>query len=312
MVSTRGYSSKPIDVLVALANDGRIVGAKLVEHHEPIVLIGIPQAKVDHFISGYVGLNFVELPPAAAPSVSVDIISRATVTLMVISDSITLRPSPVARAHGIDKTAAARGLAPIAARVVDDKQDTPQSWQALLDAGAVRNLRLTPEDVDRAFRESGRADAAAGGDGKSDDDTFIDLYAALVSVPAIGRSLLGDTEWQRLKERLKPGQQAVLVAGNGSYSFKGSGYVRGGIFDRIEVIQDEGSFRFRDRNHQRLADVVAEGAPAFREVALFVVPDDAILDPVAPWRLQLMVQRVLSVKDKAFVTFDLGYDLPSA
>lgn len=155
----------------------------------------------------------------------------------------------------------AQQAAPVAARVVDDKQDTPQSWQALLDAGAVRNLRLTPEDVDRAFRESGRADAAASGDGKSDDDTFIDLYAALVSVPAIGRSLLGDTEWQRLKERLKPGQQAVLVAGNGSYSFKGSGYVRGGIFDRIEVIQDEGSFRFRDRNHQRLADVVAEGAP---------------------------------------------------
>lgn len=313
VVNTRGYSSKPIDVLVALANDGRIMGAKLVEHHEPIVLIGIPQAKVDHFISGYVGLNFVDSPPRHGAPPPVDIISGATVTLMVIGDSITRSAIAVARAHGIDKTAApAQQAAPVAARVVDDKQDTPQSWQALLDAGAVRNLRLTPEDVDRAFRESGRADAAAGGDGKSDDDTFIDLYAALVSVPAIGRSLLGDTEWQRLKERLKPGQQAVLVAGNGSYSFKGSGYVRGGIFDRIEVIQDEGSFRFRDRNHQRLADVVAEGAPAFREVALFVVPDDAILDPVAPWRLQLMVQRVLSVKDKAFVTFDLGYDLPSA
>ncbi|SSW72540.1 Putative electron transport protein YccM [Achromobacter veterisilvae] len=313
VVNTRGYSSKPIDVLVALANDGRIVGAKLVEHHEPIVLIGIPQAKVDRFIGGYVGLNFVESPPRHGAPPPVDIISGATVTLMVIGDSITRSAIAVARAYGIDKTAPpAQQAAPAAARVVDDTQDAVQSWQALLDAGAVRNLRLSPADVDKAFRDSGRGDAAAGAEAKSDDDTFIDLYAALVSVPAIGRSLLGDTEWQRLKERLKPGQQAVLVAGNGAYSFKGSGYVRGGIFDRVEVIQDESSFRFRDRNHQRLADVAAQGAPAFREVALFVVPDDAALDPVAPWRLQLMVQRVLSVNDKAFVTFDLTYELPQA
>ena len=86
--------------------------------------------------------------------------------------------------------------------------------------------------------------------------------------------------------------------------------MRGGIFDRVEIVQHDAGFRFRDRDHQRLADIAAEGAPALREVALFVVPQDAPFDPVAPWRLQLMVQRVLSVSDKAFVTFDLDYALP--
>jgi len=312
VVNTRGYSSKPIDVLVGLAADGRIVGAKLVEHHEPIVLIGIPQSKVDHFIQGYVGLNFVDAPPRHGAPPPVDIVSGATVTLMVIGDTITRSAIAVARAHGIGKAGAPRQTAqPAAARVLDEDRNDVQSWQALLDAGAVKNLRLTPEDVNQAFLRSGRQDAAEHGEG-GPDDTFIDLYAALVSAPSIGRSLLGDNGWQRLKERLKPGQQAVLVAGNGLYSFKGSGYVRGGIFDRIEVVQDESAFRFRDRNHQRLADVSAAGAPALREVALFVVPEDAALDPVKPWRLQLMVQRVLSVSDKAFVTFDLPYELPAA
>lgn len=312
VVNTRGYSSKPIDVLVGLSDNGRIMGAKLVEHHEPIVLIGIPQSKVDHFIQGYVGLNFVESPPRHGAPPPVDIVSGATVTLMVIGDTITRSAIAVARAHGIDKSGAARPAAqPAATRVLDEDKDTVQSWQELLDAGAVKNLRLTPDDVNQAFLRSGRKDAAEHGEG-GPDDTFIDLYAALVSAPSIGRSLLGDIGWQRLKERLKPGQQAVLVAGNGLYSFKGSGYVRGGIFDRIEVIQDESAFRFRDRNHQRLADVNAKGAPALREVALFVVPEDASLDPVKPWRLQLMVQRVLSVSDKAFVTFDLPYELPQA
>ncbi|CAB3636293.1 hypothetical protein LMG3431_01623 [Achromobacter pestifer] len=314
VVNTRGYSSKPIDVLVGLADDGRIVGAKLVEHHEPIVLIGIPQSKVDHFIRGYVGLNFVDSPPRHGAPPPVDIVSGATVTLMVIGDSITRSAIAVARAYAIDKAPATRHAAAAAppAREVDDTRDAVLAWPALIETGAVKNLRLTPADVDLAFRQSGRQDAAGHGQASAQDDTFIDLYVALVSVPAIGRSLLGDTEWQRLKDRLKPGQQAILVAGNGAYSFKGSGYVRGGIFDRIEIIQDEDSFRFRDRNHQRLADIEAQGAPSLKEVALFVVPEDTSLDPVKPWRLQLMVQRVLSVSDKAFVTFDLPYELPAA
>ena len=37
IVNTRGYSSKPIDTLIALDNEGEIVGAKLVKHDEPIV-----------------------------------------------------------------------------------------------------------------------------------------------------------------------------------------------------------------------------------------------------------------------------------
>ena len=87
VVNTRGYSSKPIDTMVALANDGTVAGAKLVDHHEPIMLIGIPQSRVDKFIDKYIGLNFIKNPPTpgVAPG---DIISGATVTLMVINDSI--------------------------------------------------------------------------------------------------------------------------------------------------------------------------------------------------------------------------------
>lgn len=313
VVNTRGYSSKPIDVLVALTSDGRIAGAKLVEHHEPIVLIGIPQSKVDHFISGYVGLNFVDTPPRHGAPPPVDIVSGATVTLMVIGDSITRSAIAVARAHGVGKAAQpAQAATRTQARTVDEAPGEIRSWQALLDNGAVRQLRLSVADVNQAFRASGRDDAAAHAESRDEADAFIELYVAQVSAPAVGRSLLGETGWLRLKERLKPGQQAVLVAGGGLYSFKGSGYVRGGIFDRVEVIQHDAGFRFRDRDHQRLADIAAEGAPALREVALFVVPQDAPFDPVAPWRLQLMVQRVLSVSDKAFVTFDLDYELPTA
>ncbi len=315
VVNTRGYSSKPIDTLIAIANNGKIVGAKLVQHHEPIVLIGIPQSKVDHFIQGYVGLNFVDSPPRAGSPTPVDIISGATVTLMVIGDSITRSAIGVARVYGIGATQSGVALAEAEApakRVIDQDKTEIMSWDELVEVGAVRNMHLTIGDINKGFQETGRKNAIDHPESGDPDDQFIDLYVALVSVPSIGRSLLDETEWKRLQERLKPGQQAMLVVGNGPYSFKGSGYVRGGIFDRIEIIQQENSFRFTDSSHKRLADIAAKNAPRFKEVALFVVPEDAVFDPLEPWRLQLMVQRIISVKEKAFVTFDLAYTLPQA
>ncbi len=138
------------------------------------------------------------------------------------------------------------------------------------------------------------------------------MYVAPVSVPAIGRRLLGDAGFTALQQSLQPGQQAILIAANGSYSFKGTGYVRGGIFDRIEVLQGDSSIHFRDRTHTRLGDVGAVGAPSFQDVDLFRVPAESTLLVTEPWRLQLLVQRAVGARDKAFLTFDLGYELPQA
>jgi NosR/NirI family nitrous oxide reductase transcriptional regulator len=164
--------------------------------------------------------------------------------------------------------------------------------------------------VNEAFSRSSNQAAADNPEAGDPDETFIDLYAAPVSVPTIGRSLLADPGYEALTARLQPGQQAILVAGEGIYSFKGSGYVRGGIFDRIELIQNGRPLRFRDRDHMRLGDIEAAGAPCLPEVALFTVPPEFGLDPTAPWRIQLLVQRATSARDKAFLPFEVGYRLP--
>src|SRR4051812_2324754 len=41
-VNSTGYSGQPIQILVGLTADAKIAGARLMAHHEPIVLIGIP------------------------------------------------------------------------------------------------------------------------------------------------------------------------------------------------------------------------------------------------------------------------------
>lgn len=317
VVNTRGYSSKPIDTLIALDNEGAIVGAKLVEHHEPIVLIGIPEAKMVDFINGYVGMNLIKNPlPIGAPP-PVDMISGATVTLMVIGDSILRSSRIMGQAYGIGmpKEAATSEVATAAKaehKVINPDLLEVKSWETLLEEGAVANLHLNVAEVNQLFVDSGRKDADRKPQAGDPENNFIDLYAAVVSAPTIGRSLLGEAEFKYMQSRLKEGQHALLIAGDGIYSFKGSGYVRGGIFDRFDIIQGEHSFRFTDLEHKRLYDVMAEGSPRFKEVGLFFVSTDYdFFDPTEPWRLQLLIQREITVHEKIFLPVDLNYHLPA-
>ncbi|MBN9547705.1 MAG: FMN-binding protein, partial [Alphaproteobacteria bacterium] len=307
VVDSTGYSGKPINIVVGIDLDGKITGAKLVEHHEPIVLVGIPQAKIEHYINGFIGRRVLD--PREATRMPVDIVSGATVTMMVIADSMTQSAVKIARSRGLGAGAANVASQP-AHRTIDQAGSALETWQALLGDGSVRRLEITNKELDDLFQRTGNAAAIARPQAGDPNASFVDVYVALASVPTIGRSLLGDAEYDRLRQDMKPGQQAILVAGDGSYSFRGSGYVRGGIFDRIEVIQSESSIRFRDRNYRRLGAVAAEGAPDFPEIGVFVTPDGSNLDPGTPWRFQLLVQRATGALDKAFVTTGLDYSTP--
>lgn len=305
-----GYAGRPIQILVGLAVDGTISGAKLVDHHEPIVLIGIPESKMIGFLDGLVGYDAVSMT-APAGQTGPDIISGATVTVLVIQDSVTRGAARVARRLGLGGLSAAEPPAG-PRRSIDTEKSEIKDWQTLLGEGSVRRLRLTVGDINQAFEKTG--DAEAGRRRLSGDagDPFVDLYVAQVSVPTIGRSLLGEAEYANLLDRLEEGQQAVLVAGVGDYSFKGSGYVRGGIFDRIQINQDTTTVRFRDRDHHRLRAIAAAGAPEFPEIGVFAVPLDAGFQATLPWRLGLLVQRATGALTKAFVTFEVGYAVPES
>ena len=311
IVNATGYSGKPIEIMVGLDTKGVIRGGKLVEHHEPIVLVGIPVAKVNAFINGYVGYNVLETAGKITDRPPVDLISGATVSTIVIGESMVRSALKVARTRGLGSGGAAVAkAADTVIRRIDPARAAIEDWQSLTGSGAVRHLLLSVSDVNSAFEHSGNAEAMARPEPGAADDVFIDLYLAEVSAPAIGRSLLGDGEYANLTARLKPGQTALIVAGIGRYSFRGTGFVRGGIFDRIQLIQGEDSLLFHDRDYKRLGALAAVGAPNFDEIGLYLVPTAVPFDPAAPWRLQLLVQRQTGALQRAFLTFDAEYVLP--
>lgn len=307
-----GYSGKPVNMLVGIDTDGVITGLKLVEHKEPIVLVGVPERKVVEAVNKLLGTRIGPIAAGKEHAPQPNIVSGATVTVLVMADSVIRSAVRLVRSGRI--TATAQGEAAAVAAPVIKKIDLGKSeirdWKSLLGDGSIRRLHLTIGEINEAFERSGNAEAAANPERGDADDTFIDLYIALASVPTIGKSLLGEIGYEQLRGRLKPDQQAIIVAGDGVYSFKGSGYVRGGIFDRIELLQEGNGTRFRDRNYERVGAIAAEGAPALREIGLFTVPEDFAFDPAEPWELQLLVQRAIAPRDKAFLPFNLGYALP--
>ncbi|WET08415.1 4Fe-4S binding protein [Pseudomonas sp. D3] len=305
VVAIPAYSGKPINTQVILDTAGVIRDAYVLEHHEPILLIGIPEIKLHEFTAHYSGVDVrqrVVVGRSSDPkAVTVDAIAGATVTAMVVNEVVMRAAREVAVwLKLIDGTAA---TAQKVALIRTDRFD-PATWAQLTGNGAIRRLLLTRGQVDAAFKDTAAEGAEAA------DETFIELYVANLNPPSIGRNLLGEAHYRSLMQGLKPGEQAIAVLGRGLFSFKGSGYVRGGIFDRVQLRQFGNVISFRDLDHQRIDDVYAEGMPAFDEMSIFIVRPQAGFDPGSAWTLELLVRRQTGPVSGTFSSFELPYQMP--
>ena len=305
VVAIPAYSGKPINTQVILDTAGIIRDAYVLEHHEPILLIGIPEVKLHDFTSHYAGVDVrqrVVVGRSSDPkAVTVDAIAGATVTAMVVNEVVMRAAHEVAVSLKLidGKAATAQKVA-----LIRTDEFAPATWEQLTGNGAIRRLHLTRGQVDAAFKDT------AAEAGEAANETFIDLYVADINPPGIGRNLLGDAHYANLMHTLKPGEQAIAVLGRGVFSFKGSGYVRGGIFDRVQLRQFGNVISFRDLDHQRIDDAYAQDMPDFTEMSVFIVRPQAAFDPGSPWTLELLVRRQTGPVSGTFSSFELPYQLP--
>lgn len=316
-----GYSGKPIRILAGLDASGTFTGAKVIEHHEPILLVGISPDRLFEFVGRYAGRSIIA-HEAEAASRKVDVVSGATVTAVVINDGLMRTALQVAKSRGIagfkvpaqtasSGTDGKRALTAPGRPVLKDVPFEKTSWSHLNEQGLVRRLHLKNAQVDEAFAKIGVGSGEPYTTPGKPDDDFIDLYLTLITPETAGRSLLSADDYAAVGNWLKPGEAAVLIAANGDYSFRGSGFVRGGIFDRIQLIQDETAVLFKDKDYRRIDRYAAEGAPDFSEIGVFRLQSQYNFDPARPFRLELLAQRPTGPTQKAFTGFSLSYELPA-
>lgn len=315
VVHIPAYSGKPVVMLVGMDTKGTITGAKVLHHEEPILKIGIPEHTLFDFVDQFNGINVEEHPKVGGGAgdtkgvIALDGISGATVTVMAVNDTIMAAAREVARKHGIIEGKVTAQTPP--ATIKMDKFEE-KSWETLLGEGSIRRLRLTAEEVNERFAEKGITEQWSGSDLASleGQDRFIDLYYAYLNAPTVGRNLLGQSRYNQLMGNLKKGEHALLIMGTGPYSFKGSGYVRGGIFDRIRLEQGIDTVTFQDLDHKRIGHITPPNHPDFMEIGIFTVRKKFELDPGSAWSLMLRVGRAVTPLKKEFATFSARYNLP--
>ncbi|WP_211947913.1 4Fe-4S binding protein [Cupriavidus yeoncheonensis] len=295
ITDTPAYSGKPVVTLIGMDTQGRYVGIKVLKHSEPILLLGIPESALLNFNQQYLGKSVadkVEVGQSRPDEgvVGVDAISGATVTVIAQNQVLTTAAAAVARQVGI--------LAPSHREPANFAAAGKRyGWAEMAAMGAVQRLLVRPAQVGLP--------AASG--------PFIELWFGDLNHPDLGRSLLGDAGWQGLRSQLGAGEQAIFVIRTaGAESFKGSGFVRGGIYDRVQVRQGADAFTFHDLDYLNLYGIAAEGAPSYTESAIFVIRKPAF-SAAYPWKLSFLGNRVdRATGVRSFASFDAPYWLPDA
>src|SRR5699024_4723316 len=107
VVDIPAYSGKPINLQVVLDPQGVIKDAYVLKHEEPILLIGIPEQKLHDFAAAYEGIQ-VEQRVVIGRSrdeaaITIDAVTGATVTVMVVNEAIMRSAHRVAVSLGLVK-----------------------------------------------------------------------------------------------------------------------------------------------------------------------------------------------------------------
>ncbi|MBF0318450.1 MAG: FMN-binding protein [Nitrospirae bacterium] len=258
-----GYAGKHMETLIGFDTKGQITGVKVVFHAEPIVLIGLKEENYDNFMKQYKGMAITQ-GMSVGNEIKMDAITGATVTAVVQNAIIAESARKVASMSGIIQHAHQKSHKL-------SKKFEALSWKDLMDSGAVKNIVVTQEEI-----------------GQGGKEPYIDLFFGLVAPPSIGKNVLGERAYADAMDTLKEGESAVFIFSNGPGSFKGSGFARGGVFERFNLEQDDKSYVFTDKDYKILTDIAAKGSPALREGGIFIIRAKDF-DQSKPFKLKLVI-----------------------
>ena len=289
IVDIPAYSGKPVITLIGMDTKGIITGTKILRHSEPILLLGIPENVLTKFVNQYLGKfvgDKIEIGKSREGEgiIGLDAITGATVTVIAQNQVVMRSGVAIARQVGILKV---EPKPAIKFSAVNEKR----SWEQLVKEGSVRRLTVKPEQL--GFPRS--------------PEPYIDMFYGYLNTPTVGRSILGDSGYNSLMSVLKPHENAIFIIANGTDTFKGSGFVRGGIYDRVQVGQDMDAYTFRDLDYLNLWGVKAEGAPSYKESAIFIIRDPGF-SGAFPWNLVFLANKLdRETGHRDFVSFSDEY-----
>ena len=321
----RGYSGKPINLLVAIDPAGTFLDVRVLGHDEPFFTSAAGTAVLNTFAAQYKDLSIhhrIEIfghkarTSRDATSAKLHGVAAGTVTVKAMDASILESATSVARAHiaalepgGTGGLNAAPASGARSTRL--SERHTPLGWQELVEQGAVQSLSLTRSQIENAFAGT----RAAGADKRAataPNEAALSFHTAFVSIPKIGRNLLDDAGWRQLNANLRRASHALLVTETGPLARMA--YESQRVQQVVPFVLKQLGKELRLRAMAYDTALAVPGYPQDQRAHLLLVDAATPLDPALPFDLSFRLQRRWgSFPDQiAQADFALGYQLPNA
>ncbi|WP_226595885.1 NosR/NirI family protein [Marinobacter nauticus] len=310
-VTLQGFAGKPITMMIGLDTKGRFTGVEVLHHHEPVFLHGLGEAPLNEFVAQYEGRSLKDQIIVQASSrssrdtggqqVYFDGVSKATVSVLIINDTILSSALQVARSK-------LEGFAQAAPTRARQDYYEPLTWQQLLDRGYVQKRTLSAQEVEAKL---GRPLTDYPTDlSPPSGEAFTEIYFAYVNSPMVGRNLLGDEGYQSFQERLNDRGKVIMVMSQGVYPHVNEAFVPGSTPSRIGLNQNELAIEMRDLNWlEPNQQIMAPGAPDMAAMNLFRVGGNAGFNPgsEASFHLDITAPRNHLITDHARFTLPVTF-----
>lgn len=297
------FSGQTVNLLIGIDTQGVLTGLKILNHHEPIFLHGLGEQPLFRFIKQYQGHSIKERfiinarDKTSLDTTYLDGITRATISVLVINDTI------IASALKVAREKLTGFLAPSNISIDPNFYETLtfeqliehyyiNYWQLTRKQAIAEAENLTPTLVNKINEIS------------DESDNFIELYFAFVNIPIVGKNLLGEQEFQRLQESLKPGEHALMVFNRGNYDFVSENFIPQTVPNRLSASQDKFPVDIRDIDFYSYFDPsFSLPIPSFNNIKVFRIKSQSGFELNKAFSLSLAVtynQSFLSTKQHSF------------
>ena len=266
-----GYSGRPLEVLVAIDLSGKISGAVLVRHDEPVLTLGISDKDIQTYVSGFAGHD-LKKSFTGNQDLLPDVISRATVSTGVIRDGILRTARTLATGRGLIE--AGGGIDRVTFKSLD--------WSGLNESKALGETATSMDEAARIFAEAKVPVLPGEGD-------YLHLWAGLADPPTVGQNLLGQQDFTRAIGNLGAGETTLIVISSGLYSHRGTQWRRSGKFERVAIVQGATRHVPAVEEYQIVKRLRIEGAPEVKEISIFRLP--STIDPLQPFQVIVTASR---------------------
>lgn len=240
-----GFSGQTINILIGIDTQGVVAGLKILNHHEPIFLHGLGESPLLEFVKQYQHHSIKERfiinarNKSSKDATYFDGITRATISVLVVNDTIITSALKVAR----EKLS---GFVAPSNVVINSDFNEPLNFEQLIERKYIQHWQVTREQAQALTENTSQTLTKVINALSNETNNFIDLYFAFVNIPIIGKNLLGETEYQRLLENLIEGEHALMIVNRGNYKFVSENFIPQTVPSRLSLTQESLPVDIRD------------------------------------------------------------------